>query len=119
MYSPQLLDHFEHPRNAAEIESPDATAQIENPACGDVLKLSVKIVDGRIAEIGFGAKGCVPTMACGSAITELVKSKTIAEAKAIRREQVVEAVGGLPQASEHASYLAMDTLAAVLKQVKR
>jgi nitrogen fixation NifU-like protein len=119
MYSPQLIDHFEHPRNAAEVASPDATAQIENPACGDILKLSVKVVDGQITNVSFRAKGCVPTMACGSAITELVKGKTIAEAAAIRREQVVEAVGGLPQASEHASYLAVDTLRAVLKHIKR
>jgi NifU-like protein involved in Fe-S cluster formation len=116
MYTPQLLDHFEHPRNAVDIENPDASAQIENPACGDILKLSVKIAEGRIEEIAFRAKGCVPTVACGSALTQLVKGKTIVEARAIRRENVVEAVGGLPQASEHASYLAMDTLKAVLKK---
>jgi nitrogen fixation NifU-like protein len=118
MYSAQLLDHFEHPRNAGEITNPDAAAQVENPACGDILELSVKIKEGRIAEMNFRAKGCVPTMACGSAITELAKGLTIKGAQALRREQVLEAVGGLPPASEHAGYLAMDALAALLKTLK-
>jgi nitrogen fixation NifU-like protein len=117
MYSAQVLDHFQNPRNAGDVENPDASAQVENPACGDVLMLTVRVVEGRIAEIGFRAKGCVPSTACGSAITELVKGKTLAEVRSIRRAQLVEAVGGLPQASEHASYLAMDTLAAVLKRL--
>jgi nitrogen fixation NifU-like protein len=117
MYSAQVLDHFQNPRNAGDVENPGASAQVENPACGDVLKLTVRVVEGRITEIGFRAKGCVPSTACGSAITELVKGKTLAEVRSIRREQLVEAVGGLPQASEHASYLAMDTLAAVIKQL--
>jgi nitrogen fixation protein NifU and related proteins len=63
VYSPQLLDHFEHPRNAGVLDSPDASAQLENPVCGDVLALSARITDGRIAEIWFKAKGCVPAIA--------------------------------------------------------
>src|SRR5581483_8337684 len=112
MYSPQLLDHFEHPRNAGDIETPDASVQLENPACGDVLKLTMRIVAGRIAGIRFRAKGCVPAMACGSAITQLVQGKTLVEARDIKREQLVDAVGGLPEASGHAAHLAMDALSA-------
>ena len=118
MYSPQLLDHFEHPRNPGEIADPDATVQLENPACGDILKLTVKVANGRIVEIRFLAKGCVPAMACGSALTELVKGKTIEVASQLRREELVEAVGGLPEASAHASHLAMEALVAALKQIK-
>jgi nitrogen fixation NifU-like protein len=118
MYSPQLLDHFEHPRNPGEVANPDASAQVENPACGDILKLSMKINDGRIAEVCFLAKGCVPAMACGSALTELVKGRTINRARALRREELVNAVDGLPEASAHASHLAMDALAAALMQLK-
>lgn len=118
MYSPQLLDHFEHPRNAGEVTSPDASAQVENPVCGDVLRLTIKLNDGRISDIRFRAKGCVPAMACGSALTELVKGKTLQEARAMRAQDVVNAVGGLPEASGHASHLAIDALAAVLKQIK-
>jgi NifU-like protein involved in Fe-S cluster formation len=118
MYSPQLLDHFEHPRNPGEVADADATAQVENPACGDILQLSVKVAQGHIAEIRFLAKGCVPAMACGSALTELVRGKTIEAAAGLRREELVQAVGGLPETSIHASHLAMDALGAALKQAK-
>ena len=118
MYSARLLDHFEHPRYAGEVENADAVAQIENPACGDVLKISLRIVDGRISDIRFLAKGCVPAMACGSALTELVQGKTVQGAVAMTREELVNAVGGLPEASNHASHLAIDTLRAALKELK-
>ena len=118
MYSSQLLDHFEHPRNPGEIVDSDATAQVENPACGDILKLSMKVTNGHVAEIRFLAKGCVPAMACGSALTELVKGKSVEEARRLRREELVQAVGGLPEASGHASHLAMDALVAALEQLK-
>jgi len=118
MYSPQLLDHFEHPRNSGDVTAPDASAQIENPACGDVLRLTARISDGRIADIRFLAKGCVPAMACASALTELVKGRTLIEARELSREVIVKAVGGLPQASLHASHLAIDALAALLVQIR-
>jgi nitrogen fixation NifU-like protein len=117
VYSARLLDHFQNPRNTAEIADPDASAQIENPACGDVLKLSLKLEGDRIAEICFRAKGCVPAMACGSAIAELVKGKTLAEAQVLGREELLEAVGGVPEASHHAAHLAIDTLSAVLEKL--
>lgn len=119
MYSAQLLDHFEHPRNTGEVPSPDAVAELENPVCGDVLRLSVKLDGDRISEIRFKAKGCVPSMACGSALTELVQGKTLDEARALRREDVIATIGTLPQASTHAVQLALATLAAALKQIKR
>jgi nitrogen fixation NifU-like protein len=114
MYSPQVLDHFEHPRNAGTVADADASARIENPACGDVLELTVKVKEGRIAEIRFKAKGCVAAMACGSAVTELVSGKAVQEARKLSREDVLGAVGGLPAASSHASHLAIDTLRAAL-----
>ncbi len=114
MYSPQVLDHFEHPRNAGAVADPDASVRIENPACGDVLELTAKVAGGRIAEIRFRAKGCVAAMACGSALTELVSGKTVDEARKLTRDELVRAVGGLPQASTHASHLAMDALKAVV-----
>lgn len=118
MYSPQLLDHFQNPRNAGEVEDPDASVQIENPACGDILKLTMRVADGLVAEIRFLAKGCVPAMACGSLLTELVQGRTVEEARKLRREELVQGIGGLPEASAHASHLAMDALKSVLKQIK-
>ena len=117
MYSPQILDHFEHPRNAGAVADPDASIQIENPACGDILKLTLKLSGNSIEQICFLAKGCVCSMACGSALTELVRGKTIEQAKGLERDVVVRAVGGLPSASVHASHLAMDALSAVLNQL--
>jgi nitrogen fixation NifU-like protein len=115
VYSPEVLDHFEHPRNAGVVASPDASAQVENPACGDLMKLTAKIADGRIAEMKFLAKGCVPAIACGSVLTELAIGKTLPEATAIRREDLVRELGGLPEASTHAGHLAIDALAALLR----
>jgi nitrogen fixation protein NifU and related proteins len=116
MYSPQVLDHFEHPRNAGEIPDADARVRVENPACGDILELSVRLKAGRISEIRFLAKGCVPAMACGSLVTELASGKTAEVAMEIRREDIVREIGGLPEASGHAAQLAADALRAVLNK---
>jgi nitrogen fixation NifU-like protein len=115
MYSAQVLDHFEHPRNTGQVSDADASVQVENPACGDILRLSAKISDGHITDIRFRAKGCVPSMACASLLTEMVKGRSLAEARQLRREQLVEAAGSLPPASMHASHLALDALAALLR----
>ncbi len=115
MYSSQLLDHFQNPRNAGEVKPADASAQVQNPACGDVLRLTAKLREGRIVEIRFQAKGCVPAMACGSVVTELVANKTMAEAKVISTNDLIQAVGGLPEASSHAAQLALEALARLLK----
>ena len=117
MYSPQLIDHFEHPRNAGELANANASVRVENPVCGDVLELQVLIEDGRVAAARFRAKGCVPAMACGSALTELVVGKTVGEAAKVRREDVVAALGGLPEASAHAAAVAIDALQAALKNL--
>ena len=117
MYSPQVLDYFQHPRNPGEIADPDASVQLDNPGCGDVLKLTLRVVDSRIEDIRFLAQGCVPTMACASLLTDVVKGKTIAEARQLRREELVKAIGGLPRASIHASHLAIDALNAAIKKL--
>ncbi len=119
MYSAQLLDHFQNPRNAGEIADADAMAEIENPACGDVLQLTLKRCAGRIAQVRFKAKGCVAAIACGSALTELVVGKTLEEAKKLRREDVNAAVGGLPQASTHAAQLAVEALSLALSRIRQ
>ena len=119
MYSAELLDHFQNPRNAGSIESPDATARLENPACGDILELSLKLQGDRIADIRFRAKGCVPAMACGSAITELAKGRPVDAARAITREELIGKIGSLPEASGHAAHLAIDTLKELLQKVPK
>jgi NifU-like protein involved in Fe-S cluster formation len=119
MYSAQVLDHFQNPRNAGDIEDADAMAELENPACGDVLRLSLKVRAGRIIAARFKAKGCVAVIACGSALTDLVVGKTLSEARKLRREDVIAVVGGLPQASTHAAQLTLDALSVALSRIRK
>lgn len=116
MYSPQLLDHFQRPRNAGELADADAYVRVENPACGDILELSAKFESGRIGAIRFRAKGCVPAMACGSLVTELANGRTVTEAKKISRAMIEKQIGGVPEASGHAAQLANDALHALLEK---
>jgi len=117
MYSEQVLDHFQNPRGVGEVGNASVTVEVQNPACGDVLRLSVRVEDGRVVEARFKAKGCVPSVACGSRLVELVSGMEVAEAKELRREQLVNDLGGLPEASQHASYLAIDALNAALSKL--
>jgi nitrogen fixation NifU-like protein len=119
MYSPQLLDHFQNPRNAGDLSDADATVELENPVCGDVVRLSLKVIQGQIAEIKFKAKGCVPAIACASALTEMALNKTPEQACALTREALTDVVGGLPQASNHAAQLAIDALSSALSHFSK
>jgi nitrogen fixation NifU-like protein len=114
MYTLQLLDHFQNPRNVGVIVDADLVAEIENPVCGDVLRLTLRTGKQGITQAKFKAKGCVAAIACGSALTELVTGKSFEDVHRLRREDVITAVGGLPQGSIHAAQLALDTLAAAL-----
>ena len=117
-YSPQVLDHFEHPRNIGELPDADAEAQLEHPVCGDVMKLAIKVADGHVAQVRYRTRGCVASIAAGSCLTEMIQGKTLNEASALGRELLVEALGGLPNASMHASHLAIDVLRQVLGKLK-
>jgi nitrogen fixation protein NifU and related proteins len=117
VYSAKLLNHFEHPCNSGVLRNPDALVQLENPACGDVLRLTATFADGRISEICFQAKGCVPAIACGSALTVLTNGKSVAEASTISRADIIRELGALPPASGHAAQLAIDALAALLAKL--
>ncbi|MBI2955687.1 MAG: iron-sulfur cluster assembly scaffold protein [Acidobacteria bacterium] len=117
MFSAQVLDHFQKPRNAGEL--PEATAGVEltNPVCGDVLRLAVRVEDGRIAAVRFKCSGCVPAMAAGSLLTELMQSRRVEELAEITERRLVQELGGLPPASRHAVQLAADTLRALVKEI--
>jgi nitrogen fixation NifU-like protein len=116
-YSEVVLDHFEHPRNVGDLLDADAEVRLEHPVCGDIMKLAVKLADGRIREVRFRTRGCVAAIAAGSCLTEMIAGKSPAEAAALKREQLLEAMGGLPEASTHATHLAMDALGQVLKKI--
>ncbi|HEX4487185.1 MAG TPA: iron-sulfur cluster assembly scaffold protein [Terriglobales bacterium] len=119
MYSPQVLDHFQNPRNVGEVANPDVKVRIENPACGDILELTAKMDGGKFSEVRFRAKGCVSAMACSSLLTEMTVGKTLEDAKTTSKEGLVREIGGLLPASGHAAQLAMDGLHALLEEATR
>jgi len=114
MYSPAVLEHFQNPRNAGELPDATATVEVSNPACGDIMRLAVRVAEGRIAEARFKTRGCVTAVACGSLLTEMLRDKTLEEARQITYTQISEALGGLPPATVHGSQLAADALEALL-----
>ncbi len=109
-YSEIVLDHFEHPRNNGVLENANAVGYMTNPVCGDALVLMLRIEDEHIAEARWQSDGCAASIAASSLITALVAGKSLAEASAITREAVVDALGGLPASKLHASVLAADAL---------
>jgi nitrogen fixation NifU-like protein len=117
MYSEAVLDHFQNPRNAGVLEAATATVSVENPVCGDILELSVRTEAGRIAEARFRTRGCVTALACSSLLTELLKGRTAAEARAITAEHISETLGGLPPATVHGAQLARDAIQALLSKL--
>lgn len=119
MFHPAVLDHFEHPRNAGELESPSAAVEVTNPVCGDVLHLAVRVHDGRVSEVKFKTRGCVTSIAASSALTELILGKWRAEISVITPEEISAALGGLPPATFHGAQLAADAAAALLPKLPR
>jgi nitrogen fixation NifU-like protein len=114
-YSPKLLDYFENPRCAGELPDANAIAEVSNPVCGDVMKLWLKVADGRIADARFKTQGCSAAIATSSYATEMIIGMDLARARAVTREEIAEALGGLPQSKMHCSVLASDAIRAALK----
>jgi nitrogen fixation NifU-like protein len=117
-YSDKFNDHLTQPRNAGELTNANAIAEETNPVCGDRLRLSLRIIDGRIEAARFLAYGCPPTLACGSALAEMLEGMSIEAARALTKDQVVKAVGGLPSRKHHAAALAVETLQSALNKNK-
>ena len=115
-YSSTFKDHIANPRNAGELPDANAIGEETNPVCGDRLRLSLRVDDGRIKAARFLAYGCPPTLVCGSILTELITGKTIEEAALLTRKELVEALGGLPSRRQHAAALAIETLRAALQK---
>jgi len=118
-YSEKVMDHFMHPRNMGEIEDASGVGEVGNPACGDVMRLYLKIEDGKIVDAKFKTFGCGAAIASSSMTTELIKGKSIDEALKLSNEAVSEALGGLPPAKQHCSVLAEEALQAALEDYKK
>jgi nitrogen fixation protein NifU and related proteins len=118
-YTQTVMEHYENPRNVGMIEDPSGVGIVGNPACGDVMKLSLKIENNIIVDAKFKTFGCGAAIATSSIVTEMIKSKTIDEALLISNKVVAEALGGLPKIKMHCSVLAEDALKAAIDDYKK
>lgn len=109
-YGQKVLDHFINPRNVGKIESPDVEVTVGDPACGDFIKLYLRVESGRIAEIKFLVQGCVGAISTSSALTELAKGKALSQAMEITDDDVIEYLGGIPERKKHCSLLGVRAL---------
>ncbi|MFN7947859.1 MAG: iron-sulfur cluster assembly scaffold protein [Blastocatellia bacterium] len=119
MYSATVLDHLENPRNAGELADASARGEASNPVCGDLLHLYLKVDGGRISRAAFQVKGCPPSIAAGSVLTEMIGGLTPDEARALTPGDVTRALESLPRHKEHCSILAIDALRAALAQLQQ
>ena len=117
IYSEKVLEHFLRPRNAGGITDADGFGKIKGP-CGDTMYIYLTVDGTRIRDAKFMTDGCGTTIACGGAVTDLVKGKEIREASKIKHIHVLEALGGLPESDIHCSVLAADTLRAAIKNYR-
>jgi nitrogen fixation NifU-like protein len=118
IYSDKVLEHFKKPHNQGVIENADAVGEVGNPVCGDVMKIYLKIEKNIIKDIKFETLGCAAAVAVSSALTDIVKGKTIEEALKITKDMIVEDLGGLPAPKIHCSMLGVEALHDAIKKYK-
>ncbi len=110
MYSEEVMKHFTNPMNVGEMDNPDGIGEAGNPVCGDMMTFYIKVKDGKIEDVKYKTFGCVAAIAVSSKVSELVKGKTLDEAKRLSKKAVAEALGGLPKEKMHCSNLGAEAL---------
>ena len=115
LYNETVMDHFMNPRNMGDLKDADGIGEVGAAACGDIMKISLKIKDGKIEDARFKTFGCGSAIASSSMATELIKGRTINEAMTFSNQEVVDALGGLPPVKIHCSVLAEEALKAALE----
>ena len=110
LYTQKALDYFYHPRNVGEMKQADGSAQSGDPACGDVVRIWIRVRDGLLEQVTFKAFGCPAVIACCSMLTELASGVTLEEALRITDDDVVAALGGMPEEKLHCSVFAAAVL---------
>ena len=118
MYNETVLDHFQNPRNAGDIHNADGIGSVGNPSCGDVMKVYIKVADGRLVDVKCKTFGCAAAIACSSIASELVMGRTIKEAFNLTREEVAKALNGLPPEKIACSNLAPDAIRAAIEDYR-
>jgi nitrogen fixation NifU-like protein len=114
VFSEAVLDHFRNPRNAGELPDATVTAEVSNPVCGDILKLSARVENGYIVAARFLCRGCTTSIACASLLTEKIAGRSLAEVRSLTPQSLSKALGGLPPATVHGAHLATDALEVLL-----
>ena len=118
-YSPQTLDHFNRPRNVGALPSPTAVGSEGKPGAGNYMVIHIRVEGGCIVEICYQTYGCPGAIACGSAVTEMAKGRTLAEAAAITRDDLDRCLGGLPLGKGHCADLAVRALQDAIRKEDR
>ena len=119
MFSEAVLDHFKNPRNAGELPNADATVEVSNPVCGDILKLAIRREGNRVVEARFLCRGCTTAIACASYLTEQLLALPTGDWKAITADSVSNALGNLPPATKHGAQLAADALRTLERELAK
>ena len=117
-YSETFKEHLTTPRHGGELPDASVIAEETNPVCGDRLRLSLRVHDGRIEAARFLAYGCPPTLVCGSALAQMLEGKQVDDAKLFTRQDILDAIGGLSSRKQHAAALAIETLQTALAKVR-
>lgn len=118
IFTEKTIEEAYNPKNVGEIDNPDGAARITGP-CGDTMQIHLKLDGDVIVDCKFMTDGCGPTIACGSVITELVKGRTVEEASKISEKDILDVLGGLPEEHLHCPVLAVNTLKAAIKELKK
>lgn len=118
MYNEKVLTHFQDPHNVGEIDNPDGFAEVGSSACGDTMAMYIKVQDGRIADIKYKTYGCCAAIASSSIATDMVKGRTIDEAEALSKADIVAELGGLPNQKIHCSLMVEDAIKAAIADYK-
>jgi nitrogen fixation protein NifU and related proteins len=119
MYTQKVLDHFRNPHNQGELKGANAIGQEGNPVCGDVMKIYLRVEDDIIKDVKFETLGCAAAIAVSSDLTDMVKGKTLDEALAITKDDVVKDLGGLPPVKIHCSMLGVDALRKAIEDYRK